>query len=1192
MTKESFGRSITSWNLSLIPLVIFVTVFFSPVRPALAQTTGVISGTVTDPTGAVVANAEVMLRNQTTAAVRQTISNGAGYFSFPAVVPGLYTVHIEAPGFKTWQRTDITMNPGDQRNVPDIHLAIGSQTQEVSVSAATNAVPVDNGERSTVLSNTEITRLSTVGRDATELLKILPGSAELTGVGNTPYYTGTQAGIGNSGVGNYSINGVQPEGGVAEMIDGASIIDPGVMGANTQSLNTDMIDQVTIQTSNFGADSPKGPVVVNAVSKYGTTNFHGEGYLYARDSALNANSWSNDSFGLPIVPAHYYYPGGNIGGPVLIPGLKRFNRSKKLFFWTGYEYYNQQQAGNGGVPLESYVPTAAMRTGNFSPAAIAALCPDGYSNAQQYCIEPSGAMPNGASIVNGLIPQSAIDPGAAAMMRFIPAANAMASVPFGYDYVQPYSETYDGWQFHARVDYNISDMDRLYFTYNRQVETDTQHVNLYWQGGNMVEYPSPLDANDSSDTATVNYTHIFGPSLTNEVLASFVYYDQPTQFANQQATERSTYGFPSSYTGFFNNATTQMPGVNSYGASAGMGYMVMEGGFEHGPVFSEKVAPNLGDNASWIKGTHSIKVGFYWEHTGNEQTATGVATNGQYSFGNTGTWLINGQQYAGSGNSVANALLGLTTGYTQQNFAPVTDLLYRTFSWYAQDAWKVSSRLTVTYGIRFEHLGPWVDNHGVGMAIFNPAMYNPSAPAGTLTGLEWHAIDPSVPTSGIYNNPAFFTSPRFGVAYDLFGNGNTVLRGGIGLYRFQDQYNYFAGAVEEGQGAVSVSAPSYPNLTMSQIQDYQPSSATGSVTPGSLGSVYVMDPNDNNRALTTAYNFTITQHVRGNSTVELAYVGNKSDHLINDGTNGNVSNINLIQPGAFFNPDPVTGAPANPVTANSNDYRPYDAYQQIYQISNNLWSNYNALQASWTKQQGRATFNLNYTFSKALGINTANDPFNFNNDYGPLSYDRTHIVNLSYAYSLGQWLHGGTLLKGLANGWTISGITTWQSGLALQTNGLTSANFGLSCTNCSNTAPLDSAYYLGTTDLSLQPLVTCNPGMMLGAHQYANASCFGVPGIGANGPVEMPAYLRSPAFFNTDLSVFKNFHVTERQRIQFRFDAFNFLNHPLDSFTSTTNLSLQYTQSNGAFTQSNALFGIANQKANNRILEVAVKYVF
>jgi len=1192
VTKTSCGLSITLFHLTSMLLVAFLTLAALASRSAQAQTTAVLSGTVYDPTGAAIPGAAVTLRNQTTAAERQTVSNGSGFFSFPAVVPGTYTIHIETAGFQAWQRTDIIMNPGDQRNIPDIHLTLGSQAQEISVSANTSAVPVDNGERSTVLSNTDITRLSTVGRDATELLKILPGSAVLTGVGNTPYYTGTQAGIGNSGVGNYSINGVQPEGGVAEILDGASIIDPGVMGANTQSLNTDMIDQVTIQTSNFGADSPKGPVVVNAVSKYGTVNFHGEGYLYARNSAMNANSWENDAFGQPIVPAHYYYPGANIGGPVLIPGLTRFNRSKKLFFWTGFEYYNQQQAGNGGNPLESYVPTAGMRTGNFSPASIAGLCPSGYSDAQQYCLQPAGVTPGGASIVGGMIPQSAIDPGAAAMMNFIPAANAVASGPGGYDYIKPYSETYDGWQFHARVDYNLSDMDRLYFTYNRQIETDTEHVNKYWVGGNMVEYPSPLDANDTSDTGTVNYTHVFGPNLTNEVLASMVYFNQPSQFANPQAIERSTYQFPSSYTGFFNNGTTQMPGVNNYGASAGLGYIVMEGGFESGPVFSKKVAPNFGDNLTWIKRTHSIKVGFYWEHTGNEQTATGVATNGQYSFGNTGTWLINGQQYAGTGNSVANALLGLTTGYTQQNFAPVTDLFYRTFSFYAQDAWKVTPRLTLTYGVRFEHLGPWIDNHGEGMAIFDPALYNANSAAGTLTGLEWHGIDPSVPMSGVYDNPSFFTSPRFGVAYDLLGNGNTVLRGGIGLYRFQDQYNYFAGAVEEGQGAISLSTPSYPYLTMAQIQSYQPASPTGTVTPGSLGAVYVMDPRDNNRALTTAYNFTVTQRIPGNSTIELAYVGNKSDHLINDGTNGNVSNINLIPPGAFFQPDPVTGAAASPATANSNDYRPYNAYQQIYQISNNLWSNYNAFQASWTKQAGRLTFNLNYTFSKALGINTANDPFNFNNDYGPLGFDRTHILNLSYAYSVGQWLHGNTLLKGLANGWTISGITTWQSGLALQTNGLTSANFGLTCINCSNTAPLDSAYYLGTTDLSLQPLVTCNPGSSLGPHQYASASCFAVPSPGENGPVEMPAYLRSPAFFNMDLSTFKDFHITERQRIQFRFDAFNFLNHPLDSFTSTTNLALQYTENAGAFTQSNALFGIANQKANNRVLEVAAKYVF
>ncbi len=1194
--SRALGFSHALWRFSPVwigraasAVVLLFLIAFAAQRPAYSQVSATLSGTVTDPTGAAVPNAAVTLRNQATSDVRSATSNGSGVFNFPALNPGTYTLHLEAPGFKAWERADIVLNAADQRKVPGIQLQVGAQTQEVTVSADASAVAVDNAERTTVLSNADIERLSTVGRDATELLRILPGSAVLTGVGNAPYYTGTQAGIGNSGVGNYAINGTQPNGAVAEMSDGASVIDPGNNGANTQSLNTDMISEVSVQTSNFGADSPKGPVVINAIGKSGTSSFHGEGYFYARNSVLNANSYANDQAGQPIVASHYYYPGGNIGGPVLIPKFHKWNSEKKLLFWAGFEDYQQQFAGNGGNPLLSYVPTPGMRSGDFSLQSIAALCPRGYSSAQQYCSQPTGTLPNGTPIVNGQIPASAIDPGAAALMKFIPAANATATSNGGYDYVTPYAESAIGWQFHTRVDYNINDNNKLFVSYNRQIETDTEHVNKYWVGGNMVEYPSPLNGNDTSHTISLNYTTILSPTITNEAIATYVYFDQPSTFANPSAISRTAYNFPANYTGLFNNGVNQMPGINSYGASAGLGYIVMEGLGQDGTVFSKKVAPNFQDNLTWVKGTHSLKFGFYYEHTGNEQTATGVATNGQYSFGNTGTWTINGQPYAGTGNSIANALLGLTTGFTQANFAPVTDLLYHTASFYGQDSWKITKQLTITYGIRFEHIGPWIDVHGLGMAVFNAASYNPRAPAGTFTGITWHAQNPNVPNSGVNNYPAFYTSPRFGIAYDLFGSGKTVLRGGWGMYRFQDSYNGYAGAVEEGQGAVTESTNQ--NLTFAQIQSFRPAAPTGTVAPGSLGAVYVIDPHSTERPETIDYNFTISQRTPGNSLLEVAYVGNRGLHLFND-SNANLSNINLVPIGAFFKPDPVTGAAPTPYNPTVNDYRPFNAYQQIYQLSNNEWSKYNALQISWTKQRGRATFNLNYTWSKTIGINTANDPFNVNNDYGVLGYDRPNIFNMSYAFSLGTPLHGNFLLNGVVNGWTLSGITTFQSGIPLQTNGLTSANFGLSCQNCPNTAPLGGNYYLGSSDISIQPVVTCNPAAHLASGQYASASCFGVPSVGTNGPVEFPYALRSPAFFNSDLSLFKDFHVTEHQSVQFRFDAFNFLNHPLNAYTSTTNLSLQFTQSGGTFNESNSVFGFTNTKANNRVLELAVKYRF
>ncbi len=1154
---------------------------------AFPQISATLSGTVTDPAGATIPNAKITVRNQATETTRTATTNESGLFTFSALDPGTYTVRAEANGFQPWEVADVVLNAAEQRSLSTVQMELAGQTQAVTVSSEASSVTVDTAERTTVLSNAEISRLSTVGRDATELLRILPGAVVQTGVGNSPYYTGTLAGIGNSGVGSFAINGTQPNGAVSELSDGASVIDPGNNGANTQSLNTDMIAEVTVQTANFGADSAKGPVVINSIGKSGTATFHGEGYFYARNSALNANAYANVQSGQPKVPAHYYYPGGNIGGPVLLPWLHNFNAKKKLLFFAAFEDYRQQFAGNGGNPLLSYVPTPGMRTGDFSLQSIAALCPNGYSAAQQYCAQPTGTLPNGAAIVNGQIPASLIDPGAAALMRFIPAANAVATSNGGYDYVQPYSEIANGWQFHARLDYNINDNHKVFVSLNRQVETDTEHVNKYWVGGNMVQYPSPLNANDSSWTLSLNYTSILSPTLTNEAIATDVFFNQPSVFSDPAAIQRSTFGYPASYTGFFANGVNQMPGIGNFGASAGLGYIVMEGLGQNGTVFSKKVSPNFQDNMSWVKGKHSMRFGGYFEHTANAQTATGVPTNGQFSFGNTGTWTINGQPYTGTGNSIANALLGLTTNFTQANFAPVTSLFYRTASFYAQDAWKITPRLTLNYGIRFEHIGPWLDAHNIGMAVFQPSAYNPTAAGGTFTGLTWHGLNPNIPNSGISNYPTLYTSPRFGIALDVFGNGRTVVRGGLGLYRYQDSYNAYASAVTEGQGQVTRSTNQ--NLTMAQIQSFQASSG-GKLSPGSLGAVTVVDPNNTQRPETVAYNFTITQRAPGNSVFEIAYVGNRSIHLLNSGA---LANVNLIPVGAFFHPDPITGAAPTPNNPTTNDYRPYAAYQSITQLANNQWQKYNSMQVSWARQRGWATYNLNYTFSKTIGVASTNDPFNIRNDYGVLGYDRTHVFNLSYAFSLGTRIHSNNFVNGAVNGWTISGITALQSGVPLQTNGLSSANLGLSCQNCSSSAPVGGSYYLGTSDISLQPLVTCDPRSNLATNQYANASCFSIPGIGSNGPVLFPYTIRSPWFLNSDVSLFKDFHITEKHAVQLRFAAFNFLNHPLPAFTSSTNLALQFTQNaSGGFTPSNASFGFANTKANNRVVELAIKYRF
>jgi hypothetical protein len=316
--------------------------------------------------------------------------------------------------------------------------------------------------------------------------------------------------------------------------------------------------------------------------------------------------------------------------------------------------------------------------------------------------------------------------------------------------------------------------------------------------------------------------------------------------------------------------------------------------------------------------------------------------------------------------------------------------------------------------------------------------------------------------------------------------------------------------------------------------------------------------------------------------------------------------------GAFFLPDPVTGivspnpenlsqGPNGTTIANKQaDYQPFGyAYgSNPIEVSTHVgYSNYNGLQLSWVKRSERLTYNLNYTWSKTLGTGQQIDPFTVRGNYGILSVDRPYVFNASYAYNFLDVYNGEShLLRGVANGWTVSGITTWQSGSNLQASGQNASNFFLSITG------LSSATYFGTAASSgvplhklIMPVLTCDAGVNLKDKQRINASCFAAPAIGSNGPRNLP-YYRNADFFDTDLAAYKTFHITEGQTVQFRASAFNWVNHPLPQFSGNNQITLHYNQDLTPNTSSNSpTIGFLDQKTgghSQRILELALKYNF
>jgi len=534
---------------------------------------------------------------------------------------------------------------------------------------------------------------------------------------------------------------------------------------------------------------------------------------------------------------------------------------------------------------------------------------------------------------------------------------------------------------------------------------------------------------------------------------------------------------------------------------------------------------------------------------------------------------------------------------------PINDLHYNTVAGYVLDNWKIRRNLTLNLGIRLDHIGRWQDAGGNGLAVWEPQRYSADVGTGKVyPGVYWHSIDKSLPVGGspIQN---VFAEPRLGLAYDIRGNGSTIVRGGWAAYRWQDQYNDYAGPLQTSLGAKTFNSNSNQAITFKEIGELGNNAANLGSLPSS---VYATDQRDNQVGVTYAYNLTISQAVPHGMLLEVAYVGNQTTNILMGGqSNGsgvggaNFVNQNKIPLGGLFRPDPVTGrpAPSDPENVpNVADYYPfYQGYgTNAISVDTHVgFANYNGLQLSLLKQSGRSTFNVNYAYSKALGIvGSTLDAFNVGNNYGVLNIDRPHVINTSYAFDLGSPVHGNPFLGGAVNGWTLSGTTTWQAGGNLQAN--TSQNLGLTIQNNTLGHTIGSSTYYGTPVQAVLPILTCDPNANLKSNQHVNLDCFTAPQLGQVGIRQAP-YLSLASFFNSDLGVFKTFHLTERQAVQFRAEAFNFLNHPLPGFSDTDPVTLKLqTDNNSTFTSqvSNANRAITDAKFTQRTMLLALKYTF
>ena len=1221
-------------------LIISIFVISMTALTAVAQTTGsaTLRGTVKDPQGAIIRGATVTLTNERTKDERQVTSSEDGNYTFTALSPGNYTVKTEAPGFKTKTQTGFAIETSDTKGL-DIAMEVGQPTETVTVTAISETLQTETGSRENTITAKQIDNLSIISRSALELLRILPG---VVAPDNTTLES-IGFGSGSNGSAQYHVNGLRGEQNNVS-IDGSRMIDIGANNGTVITANPDMVQEVKIQTSNYAAEHGTSAVQVSATTKGGSSDFHGSVYDYLRNYRFQANDRSNSINNVARPFSKYNYPGGNLGGPVLLPWTK-FNRNRdKLFFFVGYERYYQQV--DEGSTLQR-VPTLKERQGDFSESGAGNIFVPAGCTANGVPGNPGSNGPGDAAPNNDLRPCAS--PLGSALLNFFPLPNR--TVPFGQNnYVYSVLRPNDRNQFTSRFDYTVSDKTKLYVRFAREYEEQGFPRGLWWDSSSY-EIPGKLTSKNLGRSAVVNLTSIINPSMTNEILFSASKLKLNYDFAEPDKVSWSGLGIKP--VGFFSTSNPNIPArlqnANPYAPVSvitwGQGDMHTAYGY---PILAWNDSFAVTDNLVKVQNTHTLKFGAFVEQANKRQQS------------NADTNVVTAQwgQTTGTGNNYGDVYVGKPIEFSQASTRPLDNFRYYNYEFYAQDSWKMRPNLTVEYGMRFAYLPQNFERKGLGV-LFDPATYKPGAGVflnGDITKPNGYKLASrgEIPKGVLDNNPIQWM-PRLNVAWDVGGKGDLVLRAGAGLFynRVQGNYDYYSSGELPNTYSATVDTPwaSGNGLSFGDLTTLNPFSSISSVNVNSR------DLQSNEIPRVANMSFTIEKRLPMSNILSVAYVGTQGRHLPQR-RNANIIPLGTLLTGTVPLGTPVCVGGTGPTCTGGTNYtslnlaepaqraalagsvlrryRPFDAFNSVglYQFTGT--STYHSLQATLSHNGKNLQYFATYTFGKALGTVATNesdgaawaDPIDTRNrSWGILPFDRTHVFNLSYNWSVPRLARGdfsNAVTDGIFNGWQVSGITTIQSGIPIRlrfTGDIAQGSqavgwYGSDAFNGTNA---------GASLGAITPIYLGNPqvgGTTLGSKAF-DISKLGIPSFPNTGPSQPPFYLRTPGRSNFDISFFKNFNITEEKKIQFRTGLFNVFNqaYPTRIDVGTTNpngsdifLALEtvcnsrVTRPTGdgtntasicnptggfSFTQNTINnFGKIQNKRGRRIVEFALKFYF
>jgi hypothetical protein len=1105
--------------------------------------TGSMSGRVVDQQGNVVPNATVTAIEPSKKLTIAAKSTDAGEFNIAGLLPGNYTVEVVVTGFKKLERLNIPLDAQDKLALGDLVLQVGAVTESVEISASQVLLQTESVERGEAIVGKQMDNIEVNGRNPLDMAKLIPGVMSTANVSVG----------GSGGLSSVYVNGNR--GTMNQLtINGIGDIDTGADGSQNVTVSIDSMAEFKVLTGQYQAEYGRnagGQIAM--VTKSGTDAFHGSGYIDHRHDDLNADTFVNNTRGLPRALYRYNDPGYTIGGPAYIPKLFEKTKHKLFFFWS--EEWQDQLAPTAAKNVT--VPTALERQGNFSQSVD--------NNGKPLVIrDPNTQVP----VPGNIIPPSQIYLPGQKLASILPLPNTSGT---GYNYTSQVSAQTPRREDLLRMDYNVTQNLHVFGHYINNIQPVVNVYGAFVLGENI-----PLDGinvNTPGYSVAGGGTYVISPTLTDEFNAGMTKNSiNITEVGNKLTTAGSGVNLPLLYPSAVQDG--YIPQINVGGSHLANSPSF---GSADAPFVNYNTTIDISNNLTKVMGKHVIKGGVYLQRSRKNQTSFSD-NNGSYNWGDT-----TANPYD-TGYGYSNMLYGVYQTFDQSSAYINGQYRYWNIEEFIQDTWKITPRLTFDYGLRGSWYQPQYDasleastfvlaNYIPSQApkLFTPAI-NPStnqrAAYDSLNGQYYSVADIGleIPNSGnpydgicqaakggcnkyLMKNRGEQWGPRFGFAWDVFGNSRMVIRTGGGIYYDRYQGNRIFNNVTNPPENVQ------PTLYYGFAQQINP--ATAYLAPPNL---IAMDPTGK---VPTTYNyqFSIQTRLPWEMVLDTAYVGTQGRHLQDN------RNLNGIPYGTDFlpqNQDPTLVA-ANPTALLGNNalkqafLEPLQGFGSVTVYEGAATSNYNGLQVGLNRRAGKGLFlGVSYTYSKTMTTASSDttsvriDQYTREADYAPATFDIKHNFLLNYVYQIPGLKNGNFLLKNITNNWQLSGITQFRTGLpftpGFSVSGAGSVNETGSNTEGARIGVVPGCnFYTGSSD----------------PYNRLNAACFFAPPVGSTGLDSGLDFLNYPGLINFDMSVQKTISIKERVHIQLRADAFNVFNHANFTGLNTTLNFNAYPTANG-----------------------------